>query len=117
MDIHRWRCAMAVTCVGVAILGMGVRADETVIDTTAESVLADSPTHSTCAIADRSGNIWIGSEDGDLRCYHPASKSWTHYTQLNGLGDNYVYALCCDRAGRIWAGHLNHGVSVFDGKS
>ena len=24
--------------------------------------------------------------------------------------------LCCDKLGRIWVGHLNHGVSVYDGR-
>jgi hypothetical protein len=31
------------------------------------------------------------------------------------LGDDYAYSLAVDKQGRIWAGHLNHGVSVFDG--
>jgi len=35
---------------------------------------------------------------------------------FSGLGDDNAYALCCDKLGRIWVGHLNHGVSVFDGK-
>jgi sugar lactone lactonase YvrE len=33
------------------------------------------------------------------------------------LGDDFIYALACDQDGRIWAGHLNHGVSIFDGRS
>ena len=32
------------------------------------------------------------------------------------LGDDNAYALACDNLGRIWVGHLNHGVSVFNGK-
>jgi hypothetical protein len=34
----------------------------------------------------------------------------------NALGDDFVYALACDRKGRVWVGHLNHGVSVYDGR-
>ena len=41
---------------------------------------------------------------------------WTQFTTTNGLGDNYGYAVAMDKQGRIWAGHLNHGVSVFNGK-
>ncbi len=61
---------------------------------------------------------------------------WTHYTrELTGgtpekrgatvatygtvqpfLGDDNAYALACDKQGRIWVGHLNHGVSVFNGE-
>ena len=35
----------------------------------------------------------------------------------DGLGDNYCYAVACDRKGRVWAGHLNHGVSVYNGNA
>ena len=34
----------------------------------------------------------------------------------DGLGDDNAYALTCDKAGRVWVGTLNHGVSVFNGK-
>ena len=30
------------------------------------------------------------------------------------LGDDNAYALACDKLGRIWVGHLRHGVSVFN---
>ncbi len=43
-------------------------------------------------------------------------KGATQYTTRDGLGDNNGYALACDRKGRVWVGHLNHGVSVFNGK-
>src|SRR5207248_6569538 len=33
----------------------------------------------------------------------------------DGLGDDYGYALACDRRGRVWVGHVNHGVSAYDG--
>ena len=33
-----------------------------------------------------------------------------------GLGDDCVYALAMDGKDRVWAGHLNHGVSVFNGE-
>jgi len=36
---------------------------------------------------------------------------------FNGLlGDDNGYAIACDKLGRIWVGHLNHGVSVYNGK-
>jgi hypothetical protein len=31
------------------------------------------------------------------------------------LGDDNAYALACDKLGRVWVGHLNHGVSVYNG--
>jgi hypothetical protein len=33
------------------------------------------------------------------------------------LGDDYAYSVAVDKQGRIWAGHLNHGVSVFNGST
>ena len=35
----------------------------------------------------------------------------------SGLGDDYVYSVAVDKQGRVWAGHLNHGVSVFNGST
>jgi len=46
----------------------------------------------------------------------PKDKQYTHFTSKDGLGDDNAYALACDKAGRVWAGTLNHGVSVFNGK-
>jgi hypothetical protein len=66
----------------------------------------------------------------------PAPPGWTHYTReltgampetngpgitawatcLPALGDDNAYAIACDKKGRIWVGHLNHGVSVFNGR-
>jgi len=65
------------------------------------------------------GTVWIGTEEQGVWQYNPAApagKQYTHYTQQDGLGDNNAYALVCDKAGRVWAGTLNHGVSVFNGK-
>jgi hypothetical protein len=72
---------------------------------------------------DLRGNLWVGCEpdtdsptDGGVWCRdssRPKGKQWTQYTVTDGLGDNSIYAIACDRLGRIWAGHLNHGVSVY----
>lgn len=72
------------------------------------------------------GQIWIGCEpdtnsphDGGVWRFDPSAtkgKQWTQYTVADGLGDNSIYAIARDRVGRIWVGHLNHGVSVFNGR-
>ena len=74
----------------------------------------------TSLCRDNSGHVWIGTEDqGVWRCDPSASKDkqYTHYTTKDGLGDDNAYALTCDKAGRVWVGTLNHGVSVFNGKT
>ena len=40
---------------------------------------------------------------------------WKQFTTKNGLGDDYAYSVAVDKQGRIWVGHLNHGVSVYNG--
>jgi two component regulator with propeller domain len=65
--------------------------------------------------ASESGEVWVGTEGNGIWRYSPARKTWTGYTTKDGLGDDDVYAVAVDQLGRVWAGHLNHGVSVFNG--
>jgi hypothetical protein len=65
---------------------------------------------------DLQGYIWVGAEDEGVCRYDPSTGQWTRFTVKDGLGDNNGYAVACDRLGRIWAGHLNHGVSVYNGE-
>jgi len=82
---------------------------------------------------DRQNNLWVGTEGEGLYRFSPADGMWTQFVATKnpppdgnppiaatavecGLGDNYIYALACDRQGRIWCGHLNHGISVFNGE-
>ena len=74
----------------------------------------------TSLCRDTHGNVWIGTEDqGVWRCNPsaPKDKQYTHFTSADGLGDDNAYALACDKSGRVWAGTLNHGVSVYNGKA
>ena len=69
-------------------------------------------------VPDTQGKTWFGTEDMGLWRYDPRAspgKAWTHFTAAEGLGDASVYALAADRLGRVWAGTLNHGVSVYNG--
>ena len=85
---------------------------------------------------DLHGCIWVGLEEdapgdygptppagivqtGGVWRYDPLQQEgwrWTHFTTKDGLGDDNAYAIACDHLGRIWVGHLNHGVSVYNGK-
>jgi hypothetical protein len=66
-------------------------------------------------LEDKSGDIWVGTEGNGLWEYTPKEKNWAQFTTKDGLGDDSVYALAIDQLGRIWAGHQNHGVSVYNG--
>ncbi|MDR1479075.1 MAG: hypothetical protein LBJ00_09045 [Planctomycetaceae bacterium] len=66
-------------------------------------------------IDDGEGGAWIGTEDeGVFHCN--ADGKVAQFTTKSGLGDNNGYALAIDKLGRLWVGHLNTGVSVFNGK-
>jgi ligand-binding sensor domain-containing protein len=65
------------------------------------------------------GNKWFGTSNGISKF---DGTHWTNYTTSDGLGDNYVYSICCDENGEIWAGTYggytsNHGLSKFNGTS
>ncbi len=74
----------------------------------------------TSLCRDIRGCVWIGTEDQGVYRLDPTApkdKQYSHFTTQNGLGDDNAYALTCDKAGRLWAGTLNHGVSVYNGKT
>ncbi len=69
----------------------------------------------TCLCRDLTGRVWVGTEDGQgLWSYDPAAKDWTHFPASPDLSGD-IYAVACDKAGRIWAGGLS-GVSVYNGR-
>jgi streptogramin lyase len=63
---------------------------------------------------DANGAVWFGTEDSGI-WRRDITGAWTQFTTKDGLGDDNAYCLTLDRRGRIWAGHLNHGVSVWNG--
>lgn len=67
-----------------------------------------------CMYQDRSRNIWAGCTDGGLIKFD--GKSYTFYTDLNGLPDLFVQFITQDSKGNIWIG-TQTGLSKFDGKS
>lgn len=81
----------------------------------------DAPTqgsHMASLAADPSGSVWVGMQDWAVwnRFVNPGgSTTWRQFTVKDGLGDNDAYAVAVDRRGRTWVGHLNHGVSVYNG--
>jgi len=65
---------------------------------------------------DDRGRVWIGTEDeGVLVCDPAGDGKLRQFTTTDGLGDDNAYALACDGQGRVWAGNLRHGVSVYNG--
>lgn len=69
----------------------------------------------TCVTKDNAGRIWVGTEDNGVWCCSGGRTPWVNFTTKNGLPEDDVYALVCDRLGRIWAGFARHGVAVWNG--
>jgi signal transduction histidine kinase/ligand-binding sensor domain-containing protein len=56
--------------------------------------------------ADRKGNIWIGTRDQGVYCVQFDGlkiRSKQQLTTINGLSDNFVNFLYCDKENNIWA--------------
>jgi len=64
-------------------------------------------------IQDRDDNIWLGTESDVSRFDGTRFES---FSSANGTAPNGVYSLCQDSIGRIWMGHLNGGISCYDGE-
>jgi hypothetical protein len=78
--------------------------------------LPESARAVTCMTMDAQGNTWIGTEDDGVYLRRAATcsgRQLSHYTSDDGIGDNDIFAIKCDRTGRVWIGHARHGVSVF----
>ncbi len=63
-----------------------------------------------CAIEDKNGNLWIGTEGGLIK-YNSGTKEFKNY---NTFTNNVILGLFEDSKGNIWAGTLK-GVNMIDG--
>jgi serine phosphatase RsbU (regulator of sigma subunit) len=66
-------------------------------------------------LEDKSGNLWFGTDGGGVSKYD--GKSFTHYTDKEGLSNNTVRSMLEDKSGNLWFGTNGGGVSKYDGKS
>jgi ligand-binding sensor domain-containing protein len=66
-----------------------------------------------CLLEDKSGNLWIGTENNGVYRYN--GKTFTNYTEKEGLSNNEVLSILEDRSGNLWFGTSGGGVSRFDG--
>ena len=75
-------------------------------------------------LEDNIGNLWFGTGGGGVIKYDPdfigsvsaSGKSFTHYTEKEGLISNVIYSILKDRSGNLWIGG-DRGVSKYDGKT
>lgn len=58
-------------------------------------------------VIDKTGKLWIGTRNSGLYCLEYKRNqliSEKHWTTENGLTDNFIYHLVCDKNNVIWAG-------------
>ncbi len=57
------------------------------------------------------GEIWMGTRRGGIYLPLPDGQA-RQYSHTNGLSDDWIKSLICDREGDIWAGTANGGLNV-----
>lgn len=75
--------------------------------------------HVLAIIEDQEGFFWIGTRDGGLNRYDPASETYTSFPAgsngaRNGLKDDTIVSLLEDSKGRIWVGTDYFGLHLFE---
>jgi signal transduction histidine kinase/ligand-binding sensor domain-containing protein len=61
---------------------------------------------------DSNGNLWIGTHEG-LNLFHPDTRTFTHYSQKDGLANNVIQSILEDDRGNLWLG-TNNGLTKFN---
>ncbi len=73
----------------------------------------------TSLAKDHEDNLWIGTFEGGLNQYDPATGTFTYFfhdTSDTSLGSNNIGSLLTDKKGRLWIGTISNGVDIFDNK-
>ncbi len=60
--------------------------------------------------------LWLGTAGGGLNRLDLATETFTHYTQADGLANNFVYGILSDGQGALWIS-TNGGLSRLDPQS
>jgi ligand-binding sensor domain-containing protein/class 3 adenylate cyclase len=66
-----------------------------------------------CMLQDKNGKIWMGTGSG-VSTFNGIE--FVNYSSEDGFAPNGVKSLLMDKNGNIWFGHLNGGISFYDGK-
>jgi ligand-binding sensor domain-containing protein len=67
-----------------------------------------------CGLQDKVGNLWFGTSGEGV--YRYDGKTFTNFTEKDGLCNNSVLCILQDRNGNIWLG-TNTGLCRYDGKN
>jgi signal transduction histidine kinase/ligand-binding sensor domain-containing protein len=59
------------------------------------------------------GTMWIGTWGSGLDRFDPETRTFSHYTEKDGLANNVIYGIEADLEGNLWMS-TNKGLSKFD---
>lgn len=68
-----------------------------------------------CFLEDRSGSMWIGTQDGGINIYRNGILS--SITSKDGLSDNMILCFYEDPSGSMWVGTGHAGLNRIDGQT
>ena len=68
-----------------------------------------------CGLQDKAGNMWFGTTGEGV--YRYDGKSFSNFTEKDGLSSNNVWSVLEDKTGNLWFGTRNVGLCRYDGKS
>jgi ligand-binding sensor domain-containing protein/signal transduction histidine kinase len=74
-----------------------------------------SQSSALCALHDRRGFLWVGTEDGLNRFDGYSFTTFRNTSEKHSLSDSHVQSVYEDRSGRLWVGTRDGGINVFDG--
>ncbi len=66
-----------------------------------------------CITEDTAGTLWVGTQGGGVNKMNPDRKTFTVYSEKDGLPNNTIYGILEDRRGFLWIS-TNNGLSRFD---
>jgi PAS domain S-box-containing protein len=70
----------------------------------------------TAILEDQEGVLWIGTNGGGLNRFIRDSENFVSYTQKEGLPNDVIYDILCDKQGNLWIS-TNKGLSKFNPKT
>jgi len=69
-------------------------------------------------LIDKSGNVWIGTENGGLNLFNYESGSFFHFMHDKNdkfsISSNSIWSIFEDNIGRLWIGSYDQGLNVVD---
>ncbi len=65
---------------------------------------------------DKSGNLWIGTDNGGINLFNKEKQSFWHYRKddydLQSLRNEAIESICQDKSGNLWFGTYTGGINI-----